>query len=381
VNFFDAVKIGDAVRARNPEALMIMGGHHISNVPDTLPKAFDYGVLFEGEKTFWEIVDGYFGGNKQKSALVNLKGVAYRDGKGQISINPTQDLIMPLDSIPFPAMEGKSPPYLFSSRGCPYRCSFCSSTRFWKNLRFFSSDYVVSQIEHIRSRFRKLKLVTFWDDLIISDRQRFVEIVDKLESRGLTDKLHFGFAVRAELVDEEICRQISRLKIEFISFGAESGNDRVLKLLKGASAGIDKNQKALDLLRKFGIPVMCSFIIGAPTETEEEMENTFDFIVRNIEAGKLNEAVVNTLIPLPGTPMWDYGLEKGILKYPIDWNRLRTWSNYKTSNLGGLTEWIEARLENNTYYLNDDYIPHARLLEKYYNFELTLDKCKSRTSG
>jgi anaerobic magnesium-protoporphyrin IX monomethyl ester cyclase len=317
-------------------------------------------------------VDGYFGGSKQKSNLTNLKGVAYRNGQDQIVINPPQDLIVPLDSIPFPVMEGKSPPYIFSSRGCPYRCSFCSSTRFWKKLRFFSSDYVVSQVEHIKSRFRKHKLITFWDDLVISDRKRFVEIVDKLEARGLMDELRFGFAVRAELIDEEMCAQIGRLKIAFISFGAESGNDRVLKLLKGNSASTAKNQKALDLLKKLGIPVMCGFIIGAPTETEEEMQDTFDFIFRNTESGKLNEAVVNILMPLPGTAMWDYGLEKGILKYPIDWNRLRIFANYKTSNIGGLTEWIDQRLKNKTYYLNDDYVPHERLLEKYYNFELKL---------
>jgi len=78
--------------------------------------------------------------------------------------------------------------------------------------------------------------------------------------------------------------------------------------------------------------------------------------------------------------MWNYGLEKGVLKDPIDWNRLRIFANYRHSNLGGLAEWIDQRLKNNSYYLNNDYIAYNRLLERYYNFELVLEKCKRSMS-
>jgi anaerobic magnesium-protoporphyrin IX monomethyl ester cyclase len=375
-NFEEAVQLGAAIKERFPLALTVLGGHHISNLPETLPETYEVGVLFEGEKTFTEIVDAYVANGKSRDFLHKIRGTVYRDRQGKVVIAPEQDLIEPLDILPFPVFEGSAPPFIFSSRGCPYKCSFCSSTKFWKKARFLSSNYVIAEIEEILKRKPDTDLIIFWDDLIVADRRRFTEIVNQLCNKDLNRRLQYNFSLRANLVDEDLCKQISRLRMHFTSFGAESGDDRILRILKGKSVNVAMNQRALDLLSLHSIPVMCGFVIGVPSESEEDLQRTFDFIFRNVETRKMADAVVNLLMPLPGTEMWEHAIQNGIVKQPVDWRRMRVFANYRYSNFSSLAEWIDARLSNNTYYMNEDCIPHTRLLEMYRDYELKLESIK-----
>ena len=351
---------------------MILGGHHISTLPHTLPVEFDVGVMFEGEKTFCEIIDKYISSGKQTDFLSGQKGVVWHDGN-ELKINAQNDLIEDLDAIPFPVIEDDEPPYLFTSRGCPYTCSFCYSSSFWKKVRFYSPDYVVSEIEYIIERFPHLNNIIIWDDLVCANKERFAQIVQKLEERKVAGKMSFGFAVRANLVDDEICRLLKRINVSHVSFGAESGNDRVLKILKGENSSVEQNQAAINLLNKYGIPVACGFVIGCPSETESELQDTFDFVLRNTAEKKIVVGIINILMPLPGTKMWDYGINNGIIETPYDWNRFKLFVSFRATNIKTITEWTAKRLEFGSYYLNEKTIPHEKLLKRLADFELSYD--------
>lgn len=372
-NVNECIKLGQSIRGRYQDALLILGGHHISHFPSYLPKEFNVGVLFEGEETFLEIVDRYVDSCKQKHIFDDIKGIVFYDATGQFVQNPINNLITPLDRIPFPSFEDNQP-YIFSSRGCPYDCSFCASAEYWKKYRTFSAEYVVAEVEHIIKNYPHIKNILFWDDLVIADKNRFREIVKEIESKGINKRVSFSFAVRANLVDEEICGLLKRINIAYVSFGAESGSDRILRMLKGKSVSVEINQRALDLLSKYQIFTTCGFIIGCPTETIEEVRKTFDFILKNYLDGKMNDCAINVLMPLPGTFMWKYAIEKKIITEPIQWERLQVFASYKNSKVKDIGEWVNQRLKTKSYYLNEEYVPEKQLLEMLCEFETNLNK-------
>jgi len=375
--YTEIIDIGKTVRVALPDVLLVLGGHHISLLPESLPEFYDLAVLSEGEETFREVVDAYVESGKNKTCLGCLKGIALHNGGKGIVVKPRGDVIAPLDLIPFPVLEGDDPPYLFTSRGCPFDCSFCSSTVFWGKVRFFSSKYVVNQIEYILGSFPEQETIVFWDDLVVAHRQRFREIVEALEGKGITKRVSFGMAVRANLVDEELCKLLVRLNTSFVSFGAESGNERVLKILKGRNSLVLDNQKALDLLSHHGLVSSCSFVVGAPSETRTELKDTFDFIHANLQTGKLHRYVINILMPLPGTAMWEYARSHGIVSDPIEWERFCYYASYRDSKLSGIQEWIERRLAVRSYYLNEAQVPHKELLQRLADFELAMERVEA----
>jgi radical SAM superfamily enzyme YgiQ (UPF0313 family) len=160
----------------------------------------------------------------------------------------------------------------------------------------------------------------------------------------------------------------------FVSFGAESGSERILRLLKGPGATVAQNERALDLLSHHKVPTICGFVVGAPTESREELRQTLDFVWRNTAARRILHSAVNVLMPLPGTQMWDYAVREGIIGEPIDWRRFQVFASYRTSNFRNIKEWSERRLATRSYYLNEACVLHEELLARLTELEVRLDK-------
>jgi radical SAM superfamily enzyme YgiQ (UPF0313 family) len=128
---------------------------------------------------------------------------------------------------------------------------------------------------------------------------------------------------------------------------------------------VEQNQKAIDLLNKHNIPLMCSFIVGWPTETEDEVKKTFEFILKNIVEGKLHVSnAINILMPIPGTELWNSALKDGLIDLRnFDWDRLAVFASYKDSKLKTFDEWVECRRKNNSIYLAEETLPQERLYD------------------
>jgi radical SAM superfamily enzyme YgiQ (UPF0313 family) len=370
-DFNIAKKIAESAKECNKRIITILGGHHITYLPETLTKEFDIGVMGEGEQIFLDLVL-YFVDNGLRlkiDILKNIKGIVFRDN-GNTVITPVRELIEPLDRIPFPSRSKDSAPYFFTSRGCSYKCAFCSSSAFWKKIRFFSAEYVVSEIEHVLKQFPDLKHISIWDDLFIVNKARFKKFVELVEEKEINKRVTFAFSVRANLIDDELCKLLKRINVTGVSFGAESGSDKILELLnKGATVKI--NQKAIDTLHEYMIAVGCSFIIGSPTETENDARRTYEFILKNITDGKLNpDCHVNILMPMPGTEMWNYAIRSGIIDVNnFDWRRLSVFASYRDSNIKDFSEWVEHRRKNNSIYLAEDTLLQEQLYEIMYIYE------------
>lgn len=325
-----------AAYSKSKGIFTIVGGIHISMLPMTLDKNMDLGVLSEGEQTFLEIIQEYEKNNSRIN-YEEIKGIIYwKDGK--IIHTPKRELIKDLDSIPPPARDllnvDKRTIYLFSSRGCPYRCIFCATSRYWNTVRLNSAEYVVEEIKMLVKKYN-VKSIAFLDDLFIVDKERLKKIGELLEKSSLD--ISINVQARANLINEEILTLLKKMKTKTVMMGLESGNNRVLQYLKGKNVTLEDNERAVKLIKKFGFDVVATFVMGAPTETREEVLDTLDFIKRNVY-----DFFIFLLTPFPGTPIWDYAVEKGLVSNDMDWYKLEVKDYNNLHNKIILSETMDA---------------------------------------
>ena len=317
-NYNYAMKYAKLAKKRNIPVLI--GGTHITVLPTTMTRDMDVAVIGEGEMAIRDLFTLFLKKKEfVKKDLMGLKGLAFWSGK-KIILTEKRAPIAPMDSIPNPArdlMRIEKCTHVFSSRGCPYRCVFCASSRFWQSTRFFSAGYVVKEIKYLYDTFG-VREVDFWDDLFIVSKPRIKEIVRLLKNEGLLGKLSFSCAVRSNLIDESMVKLLKKLNVKGVSMGLESGTPRILNYLKGATIDIKDHMRAIRLFKKYGIEPSASFIIGSPDETREEIMQTFKFI----KDSKLRGFGVYVLTPLPGTPIWEYAKERGMVDENMDWSTL-----------------------------------------------------------
>lgn len=301
---------------------VIIGGVHITSLPETLTGDMDIGINGEGEITIIEIMKVFLNRRKFITAdLEGIKGIFYHTGK---SIRETQprELIKPLDNIDFPARDlltTKESYHMLTSRGCPYNCTFCSTARHTRNqVRFHSARYVTEEIGKIYKAERS-KYITTYDDLFCFNYKRVVEIQEELIKKNLAGKISYAVNTRTDFITEELADVLSDMGVHAVGLDIESGCARILKYLKGKDApSIQKNIRGIEILKKHHIIPYCSFIIGSPDETKAEILETVKFI----KSLKMPWFDVWILTPYPGAPTWDYALHRGLVSNNMDWSKL-----------------------------------------------------------
>lgn len=306
--------------AKKYQSTVICGGVHISMMPSSLTKDMDVGVMGEGEGTICDLLELFKRKqNLPKDDLLKIKGIIYWDDD-KIVATDRRELSYPLDRLPLPARDLFSirpDTYMFTSRGCPYRCTFCASSRFWNKVRFFSAEYVVEEIQHLVNKYN-VKSINFQDDLFCADMKRIEQIIDLLREKELLGKVTFSGAIRANLVNDTTIKSLKEMGVQSLGLGLESGCNTTLKYLKGDNINIQDNENALKIIKKYGISTFGSFIIGAPKEERKDILETLEFIKKN----PLNNFGLYVLTPFPGTPVWDYAIEKGLVDEKMDWDKL-----------------------------------------------------------
>jgi len=297
---------------------IIMGGIHITALPDCLPETASVACLGEGETTFVRLLKAYLENQFNSHGLEKIPGIAYWD-KGIIQHCESNPQTIDPDMLPLPARDLLAihpHTYMFTSRGCPYRCTFCASSRFWNTLRFFSAEYVADEIE-LLSRDYQVTMISFFDDLFAANKPRLEEIIRILEKRRLLKKIKFTCSCRANTVNPELVKLLSQMGVVSVGIGMESADEETLRYLKGNNVCISDNESAITLLKKSNIAVNGSFIIGSPHETSEQIMRTYHFIKHS----KLDLFDIYLLTPYPGTPVWDYALKRGLV-----YNDMPDWS-------------------------------------------------------
>ncbi|MHC4539780.1 MAG: B12-binding domain-containing radical SAM protein, partial [Planctomycetota bacterium] len=296
---------------------VIVGGIHISLLPSSFSEDMDVGVLFEGEQTMAELIRLYDSlGRLDAGRLSSVKGICYwRDG--QLQMTAPRPLIDELDSIPYPAREllGLKGTHLsmFTSRGCPYRCVFCASSRFWVKTRFASAGYVAGEIKELFHNYGA-KLISFYDDLFIANKERVQDLLEILARDGILGKVRFSCSVRSNLINAQMAKLLKELGVVSVALGLESGHPRVLEYLKGGNVTVEDNSSAVKVLAQNGIAPNGAFVIGSSAETREEIMATYNFI-KSVPLRNFN---VYVMTPFPGTPVWHEAIERGLISEDFD---------------------------------------------------------------
>jgi len=308
---------GEFGRRRIP---VVMGGVHISVLPRCLPQNAMAACLGEGEQTFAELVQAVMGGKTDGQTLKTIPGIAYWEGDTLIQ-TADRPCLADLDTLPFPD-RSLFPIYthtpIFTSRGCPYRCTFCSSARFWDKVRFHSADYIADEIDLLARQFG-VNFISLYDDLFIAKIDRIESLVRLLEKRRLLNRIGFSCNCRANLVNHDLAELLVRLGVKYVTMGLESGDEQTLRYLKGDNVTVAQNREAVRILREHGLRINAYFIIGSPRETGAQIMNTYNFIRQY----KPDLVEVNILTPFPGTPVWEYAKDRNLVaEESFDWTKL-----------------------------------------------------------
>jgi len=373
-DFDDVIFLSKKFKENNPDKSIFLGGFHISSFPETLPVDVDVGVIGEGELTFLNLINAYCN-DKEKfyAKLYEIDGIIFRDSSGEFIKNRPVNFIENLDSLPLPDRsifsDNAKQPYLLTSRGCPYSCTFCSSRVFWNKPRFFSPEYICNDIKTIMGLYNIPDVIGLWDDLFVADRKRLYEIRDILYKEGILRNIQLACNIRANLMDEDLCVLLHQLRITAVSFGFESGVDRILKSLK-PHVSVETNLKALDLLSQYNISACCSFIFGIQGELEKDINETYELILNLIKNDKLYRPIVNIFMPMPDTVFWDQAESMGLIDVNnFRWSSMRHYASFRDSTFDTPEEWAQARVKNRSIYMNENNVSEQLLLEMIIDYE------------
>lgn len=370
----------------NPEIKVVLGGNHISNVaadyqfvlknsgwglPDELvdmrDKNIDFAIKGEAEYQFLELVHRLV----NRKIVDDIPGLIYRES-GLVRVNPSAAWLDCLDSLPMPArdlmnMEGYFRIGLFqssksrsrrvltvmTSRGCPEKCSFCTTPRMWgQKVRCRSPENVYREIKEGMEKYN-IAEVQFADDTLTANLKNLVELCGLLESLGISWCTPNGIRVNYHQSGDTLYELFKKMKnagCYQITLACESGVQRVLDSIIRKNLKIEQIQPSVESAKKAGLLVHTFWIVGYPGETRDEMEQTINFAAK-IGADSYS---VSVLTPLPGTDIY-----RQVVKENLWWdkgceikNSIYTKSLIRVDGFNGPQE-FEKWVDEKTVYLNE----------------------------
>jgi len=308
------VRMAEELKRLAPEITIIVGGPHVTGAPQyALYDSISYGIIGEGEEALLNLLNSLEAG----SDVSGISNLIYWH-KDNIAVNGPRPFIKKLDELPWPAWdlmrmdEYTDPAYfegshlaIFSSRGCPYDCSFCASRVTWKGkLRLRSTDSVIDEMRYIVNALGINNLM-FWDDTFAADKKRAIDICRRI----VEDKLDIKYTVqiRADSVTQDLATALKDSGCSFAAIGVESGNEIMLSSI-GKRETKAQFENAVKVMKDVGLPIIASYIIGLPGDTHETIKETIDFAFE-LDA---DQSKFMILAPFPGTRVYDLAVKQGL---------------------------------------------------------------------
>jgi len=320
-----------------PGSKVIIGGIHPTVMPEEVlqNKNVDIVVKREGE----EILNRLYDAIKKGKDYSKIKGISFKDKKGRIIHNTLAPLFDDLDCLPqFPYnlfaehLDKYHIGAIMSARGCPFNCIFCSQKLVsGGHYRFKSPEKVIEEIELLLNKY-KLRRIEFWDDNFVVNKERTKKLCKLIKENGLNKKAKFLCQTRGDAVDREILQHLKDAGFDVISFGLETTNERLLRILNKGET-VEQNLRAVLLAKEMGFKVEATFILGIPTETNEERKE----VIRKALKLPLDFVRFNNATPYPGTKLYEMALKEKNLKVAKDWSNLNACGSFvKGGNPGSL---------------------------------------------
>ena len=307
--FIDAAK----VKELNPDVTIIFGGPHCSHEPRVSlnDPNVDLMVSGEGDLTITELIDAL----QQGRDIENIAGIAYKKNGSYIR-TADRPVIRDLDKFDqeydlinlgryfnfqssmdfFPVFRNKRFLPLVTSRGCPFKCTYCHDI-FDKSIQYRSPKAVVDEIEYLINKYgvREFHIV---DDVFNVNMKRAKIVLDAIIQKNLNIHISFPNGLRADFFDDELIDKMQRAGVYRMALGIESGSQRIQDMIQ-KDLDINIIYGVVEKLTRARMSVHGFFMLGFPSETRKEMEATIDFAC---DLG-LTTANFSLVIPNPGTDL------------------------------------------------------------------------------
>ena len=310
-NYPEAVEIARYIK-KNFDIKIIFGGIHVMLSPQEVIERGEVDIICtgEGEEVLHELLDNSLN-------CKDIKGIWYKEN-GKIIKNENRKLIEDLDVLPFPNFDDFELDRYFpmnhyhlpimGSRGCPYNCTFCSNHALKKNLkgkyvRFRTPENIIKEIDlRIKQYYNiGMKFLYFFDDTFILNKNFVNNFCKRYRQKGFDKKIKWTANVRANLVTDDIIKTMKDAGCYEVRMGVESGNDYIRNDVYNRNMSKEQLQNSFKIIKDNGLTLRMDFIIGAPYETIDMMEESFDFAKKS--GG--DRIFFARLYPFPGTKIKD----------------------------------------------------------------------------
>lgn len=298
VDFNPVMKSIEIIKKINPKAKVIVGGPHptLASEEVVARKKIDYIILGEGEIVLPILIGDIKSGKKRERVIRGLKPdldkipFADRELFGVFEVPIVPELPEPFVSI-------------IAGRGCIYNCNFCKPAEdklFGRPVRRRSVENVLAELKMLRDKYH-FKSLMIHDDCLTEDRDWVVQFCRQYKKEGF--KQPFVCQSRADIIcrNEDMVRLMAQAGLYIYLIGFESGNQRVLNFIRKGTT-VEQNYKAAEISRKYGVRVWANYMLGLPTETRGEIQDTVAMIIK-IHPDYFSPAFFT---PHPGSDLYDY---------------------------------------------------------------------------
>jgi len=303
----ETIALCRAIHERFPDLPVIGGGPLMTTSCDRLMESgqIDFGVIGEGEQTLLELLCNDF------SHLNSIQGIVYME-RGRPVSTQMRPHIKDLDTLPFlnysfvdlPGYWEKQEEYhvprsvfMTTSRGCAYKCSFCSTAILWPGkIRRYSVDRIIREINHICFIYQDVH-ISFMDDSFFADKKWLDDFFEKISPLNLT----YGCIGRADHLSAAIVERLKQTGCTYVGIGVETGVPE-LQITLRKHLNLDRVKQSVTWLSRMGIFTKCYFMLGFPKETLEEMVQTINFAVELKILG-MSDCVIFAVNLFVGTEM------------------------------------------------------------------------------
>jgi len=320
--FFDVrCNIVKIIRKIDDKIRIVTGGPHVSALPeDTLRSCPEIDIVSrgEGELSMLEIAQG--------DKLRDIAGLTYRDGNNIVNnidrtphnniddfCSPARHLVdMRYYSSPNPhVMHGlySKATTIFTTRGCPYDCTFCAgSIALGRGVRFQSIELVIEEIKKLIADYG-IEALYFADDMFDIKKERTANLCRELIKNNINKKVRWNAQLRANSMDKDLLKLMKEAGCIRVDIGFESGSQKTLDIINKRTT-VEQNYEAARLLHEAGIQVHANMIVGLPGEDWEDLNSTRDFM-KEIRPDWIG---FGAFIPLPGSKLFDDLIDKKLIK-------------------------------------------------------------------
>lgn len=327
ISLIDILKTTKIIRETSPSTHICLGGHHPIAFPFEAAQLKDVDSILvgEGEISFTELVKSL----ENKEDFTKIKGIytassieKYKNNNFQDNRFLTNVMVEPayienINTLPFPSRKHiKHIKYssilgltnnlatIITSRGCPYRCTFCDVP--YKRYRERKISNVIDEVEDcLQSGYKEFH---FYDDLFNITPEKVINFCNEVEKRKL--KFHWDFRGRVNTATKESLARAKKAGCRLISFGVETGTNQGLKLIK-KNTSVEKISEVFKWCKELGVKTVADYMIGFPFEkTKDAIKKNIDFLI-GLDP---DYAQISILGLFPNTELYNQAIDKGLIK-------------------------------------------------------------------